>query len=88
MPSDKFFVSDDVGGIEPITVTFPQGERVSGFSRSKLYELAGAGDIDVIKSGRRSLIIFESLKRYIGRLPRAQIKTLPPRRHPKANQEK
>jgi tyrosine-protein phosphatase YwqE len=73
MASDKFFVTD-CDGLEPLTVTIPRTVQITGESRSKVYELMGNGTYEAVKSGSRTLIIFESIKRRMANLPRAKIK--------------
>ena len=58
--------------IEPIAVTLPDAIRISGLSRSEIYRRLAAGDIDAIKSGTRTLILVDSIKRYLASLPTAQ----------------
>ena len=57
-------------GIEPIAVDIPEAERISGLGRSGIYEGMNSGEIDGVKNGRRTLIILESLRRYVASLPR------------------
>jgi hypothetical protein len=40
-----------------------------------LYELIGAGKIEARKSGRKTIILDESLRGYLASLPRADIRT-------------
>jgi excisionase family DNA binding protein len=40
-----------------------------GVSRSTLYELIAAGDIEAVKVGRRTLIRHDELERYVQGLP-------------------
>jgi hypothetical protein len=75
MPNTKFLVTD--GGLEPLTVTIPQAQHVTGESRSQIYARLGRGEYEAVKSGSRTLILFESIKRRIAALPAAKIK--PPR---------
>ena len=49
----------------PIAVRIPQAIAMIGLSRSKLYEFIKAGDIEVIKIGRSTLIPVESLVQFI-----------------------
>ena len=49
----------------PITVRIPQAIAMIGLSRSKLYEFIKAGDIEVIKVGRSTLIPVDSLQQFI-----------------------
>lgn len=83
MPSDKFLVSD-LGGLEPLTVTMQQAERLTGESRSQIYIRIGRGEYEAVKSGQRLFIVYESIKRRIAELPRAKIKPPAPRKHPRA----
>jgi hypothetical protein len=78
MPSDRFFVSEN-GGLEPLAVTIEQTEKLTSESRSQVYNRIGRGEYTAIKSGRRTLVLFESIKRRIASLPRANIKPPPPR---------
>jgi helix-turn-helix protein len=58
--------------IEPIAVTIPDAIRISGLSRSEIYRRLAAGDLEAIKSGARTLILLNSIKRYLASLPTAQ----------------
>lgn len=49
----------------PISVRVPGAVRMTGISRTKLYELIKAGDIEVIKLGAVTLIPVASLARFI-----------------------
>ena len=60
-------------------VTPPAGARFApipnacalvGLGRTRLYQLAAAGEIVIRKSGRRSLVDLRSLDEYFRRLPR------------------
>jgi hypothetical protein len=77
MPSDKFVVSDTE--LEPLTVTVEQTGRLTGESRSQIYNLIGCGAYQAVKSGRRTLILYDSVKRRQLALPRAKIKPAKPR---------
>jgi hypothetical protein len=63
--------------LEPLTITVNEAVRVSGRSRSEIYRNLAAGKIKAKKDGKRTLIIFESLKQSIANLPGATF--LPPR---------
>ena len=39
------------GPVEPITVRIPDAVRLTGLSRSRIYELMKAGEIDFVKIG-------------------------------------
>ena len=46
----------------------------TGLTRSRIYELVGAGVLDARKAGRRTLIVGDSLRAYLAGLPRADIR--------------
>lgn len=52
---------------EPISVRIAEAVRLTGIRRSKLYELIGAGDLEVVKIGRCTLIPMDSLRALIER---------------------
>lgn len=53
----------------PIAVTVPEAVKLTGLSRSRLYECLQAGVITAKKAGRRTLIPFEELEAYMASLP-------------------
>ena len=50
---------------EPISVKIPEAVRLSGLSRSRLYELMKSGEIEFAKVGSSTLILVESLRHFI-----------------------
>jgi excisionase family DNA binding protein len=50
---------------EPITVTVAEGCKQSGLGRTLLYELIQKNCIETIKIGRRRLIVYASLRRFL-----------------------
>jgi len=48
---------------EPISVKIPEAVRLT--SRSRIYELMRSGDIDYAKVGSSTLILVDSLRRFI-----------------------
>ena len=52
---------------EPITVRIRRAVELTGIGRSKMYELIAAGEIDVVKVGSSTLVIFASLKAFVDR---------------------
>jgi hypothetical protein len=57
----------NVTASHPITATIPEFRRLSGISRSRIYELLDAGEIESIHIGTRRLILMDSYKRLIER---------------------
>lgn len=54
---------------DPIAVTIPDAVKMSGMSRTSIYEALKRGDITARKAGRRTLISFADLKAYLASLP-------------------
>ncbi len=50
---------------EPISVKVPEAVRLTGLSRSRIYELMRSGDIEFVKVGSSTLILVESLRAFI-----------------------
>ncbi|HEX8535558.1 MAG TPA: helix-turn-helix domain-containing protein [Allosphingosinicella sp.] len=50
---------------EPLAVRIADACRLTGIGRSKLYELVGAGEIEVIKVGAITLVPMNSLRLFI-----------------------
>jgi hypothetical protein len=59
---------------DPATFTIEGAQDFSGLTRSRLYELMGSGDLEARKCGRRTLLVGDSLRAYLARLPRADIR--------------
>lgn len=59
--------------MQPMLFTLKDAVAFSGFSRSRIYALAGLGEIATKKAGRRTLIVAKSLQDAIERLPAARI---------------
>lgn len=53
----------------PITVDIPTAGRMSGLSRTFMYEAMARGDIRSVKAGRRRLVLVASLRAYLDSLP-------------------
>jgi excisionase family DNA binding protein len=51
-----------------ISVKIPEAVRITGISRSRLYELIRNGDLEIVKIGRATLIKTASLEALIERL--------------------
>ena len=66
-PSDELRVGSAVTDtqITPISVRVKTAMRLTGLSRSKLYELIASGDVESAKVGYSRLVIFASLRKFI-----------------------
>lgn len=58
--------------VNPIAVTVPEAVKLSGLSRTAIYEALKRKDISARKSGRRTLIQFADLETYLASLPTYQ----------------
>jgi hypothetical protein len=63
--------------IEPILCSIPQGCQMLSIGTQGMYDLIGAGEVEAVKRGTRTLLVVESLRRYAKKLPAAVI--APPR---------
>lgn len=52
--------------IEPLTVRISTAVKLTGISRSRIYELIESGDLETVKVGRSTLIPYKSLKMLTG----------------------
>lgn len=52
-------------GAEPISVRVPEAVRLTGLSRSRIYELMRSGDIEFAKVGSSTLVLVGSLRRFV-----------------------
>jgi hypothetical protein len=58
--------------IDIITATIPRFREISGISRSRIYELLDAGELESVHVGARRLILIDSYRRMLARLRAAQ----------------
>jgi Helix-turn-helix domain len=63
--------------MEVVAAPIPDACRISGLSRSEMYRRLATGDIRAVKSGSRTLILMDSLRAHLARLPAATFR--PPR---------
>lgn len=54
--------------VEPISLRIPEAVRLTGLSRSRIYELMKSGEIDYAKVGNSTLILMGSLRAFIERM--------------------
>ena len=51
--------------MEKLLATIPEACQATGHGRSFLYELISEGKLETVKSGKRRLIVVESLRAYV-----------------------
>jgi excisionase family DNA binding protein len=50
---------------EPISVKIREAVRMTGISRSRIYDLMKSGDIEYVKVGSATLILVDSVRRFL-----------------------
>ncbi len=63
----------------PITASVIATTRLFGISRSRVYELIAAGEIDTRKAGRTTLVLTASVERWLDKLPPARGNSIRPK---------
>lgn len=58
----------------PLTLSIGRAVELTGISRAQLYKHFGRGEIEVRKNGTASLVVFESLQRFVEAMPKADIR--------------
>lgn len=56
-----------LSAIAPITMRVPDACKFIGLSRSTLYVLVAAGEIETVKAGAATLVLTDSLRAFIDR---------------------
>jgi hypothetical protein len=59
--------------VDPILCSVPQGCQMLSIGTQGMYDLIGAGQVEAVKRGTRTLLVVESLKAYAKALPRATV---------------
>jgi hypothetical protein len=59
--------------IEPANVTMRDGCAYTGDSRTAMYDAIGRGEVEAVKEGKRTLLVFASLKRRVASRKPAKI---------------
>lgn len=57
---------------KPLALTIPEAVKVSGMSRTSIYEALKRQEITARKAGRRTLIAYADLEAYLANLPTYQ----------------
>jgi excisionase family DNA binding protein len=62
---------------EPLLVPINHASAIIGRSRRSIYQLVADGRLKAVKSGSRTLLVYDSLKAYAAQLPPAKFKLMP-----------
>lgn len=60
--------------VRPHAMTIADAVKWSGLGRTKIYELASEGRLEMVKVGTRSLVLTASLERLLSDAPKLQLK--------------
>lgn len=59
------------------SISIDDAARLTGICRSRIYDLINAGSIDARKMGKSTLILGDSLRKFLENLPPARSKKFP-----------
>jgi hypothetical protein len=68
-------LGDKLAGCDPILVPVTQASAIIAKSPRMIYELMATGALKAVKSGRNTLIMYDSIREYVANLPAAKIKS-------------
>jgi hypothetical protein len=68
-------LGDNLAGCDPILVPVTQASAIIAKSPRMIYELMATGELEAVKSGRNTLVVYDSIKKYVAGLPAAKIKS-------------
>ncbi|WP_397450848.1 helix-turn-helix domain-containing protein [Pseudomonas sp. NA-150] len=60
-----------IAALSPLSVSVEEAARMTGYSRSGIYEVMANGDLKAFKLGKRRLILVAELKAWIERAAKA-----------------
>jgi hypothetical protein len=55
-------------GLKPLAVTIQTAQELIGIKNTKLWELIGVGALETVSVGRRRLVLYPSIKRFLAKL--------------------
>jgi hypothetical protein len=70
----------DIAMLEPLLCSIQAGCALLGRSRRGIIDMLARGEIAAVKSDRRTLLVVQSLRDYVSRLPKAKGTRNPPKR--------
>ena len=66
-----------MNNLEPILLPIDRVADMIGKCRRSVYQLIASNQLEAVKSGRNTLVVFASVKRYVNGLPTARFKQYP-----------
>ena len=62
----------DIAQLEPMLCSIQAAIKILGRSERSIIDMIARGDIEAVKSDRRTLVVVQSLKDYVASLPKAK----------------
>jgi hypothetical protein len=62
----------DIAPLEPLLCSVKAGVTILSRSERSIYDMIACGDIAAVKSNGRTLLLVQSLREYVAKLPRAR----------------
>jgi hypothetical protein len=79
--SDTGQTTTKIPELKPYAVAIPVAQSLMGDkSRSEVYEAAAKGEIDLVKDGKKTLVVLASIESRQAALPPAKVKLTPRKR--------
>jgi hypothetical protein len=66
-----------MNNFQPILVSVDRVSDMIGKCRRSVYQLIATDKLEAVKAGRNTLVVFDSVKRYVESLPPARFKQYP-----------
>jgi excisionase family DNA binding protein len=66
-----------MNNLEPVLLSIDRVSDLIGKCRRSVYELIAADKLEAVKAGRNTLVVYDSVKRYVDSLPPARFKRYP-----------
>jgi hypothetical protein len=63
--------------LQPMLIPIDRVADMIGKCRRSIYQLIASDQLEAVKAGRNTLVVFDSVKRYVDSLPPARFKQYP-----------
>jgi hypothetical protein len=71
----------DIKSLEPLLCSIEAGTVILGRSERSIFDMIARGELEAVKSDRRTMLVYESLKIYVDKLRRLRPAKGTPRPH-------
>ena len=62
----------DIGSLEPLLCSIQAASKILGRSDRSIFDMIAQGEIRAVKSDRRTLVVVQSMKDYVAKMPAAK----------------